>query len=872
MRQFLLCLSIMVSLVAAGGPALASRSVSAGIEQNPPLSYLDTEGHAAGILVDILREIGKKEDWQVHFVPGTLSDGIERLKNSQLDLFVTIAYSAERAQVIDFNDVNVVVNWGQIYTAKGINIQSFLDLQDKRIAVVTNDIHHRALHELITRFGITAKYKPVDKFDDVFRLLDNKDVDAGVVGRIYGMTHEKKYSVTPSTVIFNPIEVRYGFPKGKNSDIARTIDRHLTSMKEDPASAYNRAMERYLQVTTRGVRVPLWMKWILGSTVCVIFFAIGTGWYLKREVRRRTLQLNNECDERRKTEQLLADSEKNYRELVESANSIIIKVDTGRAITFFNDYAEIFFGFTKDEVLGKDIVGTILPKAESSGRDLASLFDSIVSHPEHHLACENENIRKNGSRCWISWSNRPLFDDEGQLTGILSVGQDITKRREYEQQLVYQANHDLLTGLPNRNLLKDRLEHYISLFSRNRGFLGILSLDIDNFNMINDTLGHAAGDQILIDFSHRLQDVIRKSDTLAKLSGDEFIVLPGDITTSEDAAVLAEKILSSMTAPFKIANQELFISVSIGIAAYPSDGDTVDLLLQNAETAMYEVKRSGKNDFRFFTGELNSRIHTRLSLETSLHRALENNEFVLHYQPQVEMSSGTITGMEALLRWKRDDGSITPPMEFIPALEDSGLIVSVGEWVLETACRDTLKMSEAAGRPLMLSVNISARQFQRTDIIDQLAGILEETGFPPELLRLELTESTLMGDTVATQEKLQLLKKLRVSLSIDDFGTGYSSLSYLKRLPISELKIDRAFIKNIPENKSDAVIVTTIITMAQCLDLHVVAEGVETEEQRSFLEKRQCRICQGFLFSRPIPIDQVIDLLLKDKPRSRQPD
>jgi diguanylate cyclase (GGDEF)-like protein/PAS domain S-box-containing protein len=716
---------------------------------------------------------------------------------------------------------------------------------------------------MLSQFGVKPRYIEADDFKDVFRLVQNNNADAGVVGRFFGMVNDEKYKVVATPIVFNPIEVRYGFRKVVSSGLIEAVDRNLSVMKADSNSPYHRALAKYLEVT-RHSAVPQWIKWLVPVTVGLFLLFVVLNYILRREVRRRTEELDREFEERRKAESALADSEKNYRELVESANSFIIKVDTRGLITFFNEYSEKFFGFTKHEVIGKGLVGTILPETESSGRDLAGLLDAMLSHPEHHLSGENENVRKDGSRCWISWSNRPLFDDNGQLVGMLSVGQDVTERRAYENQLVYQANYDILTGLPNRNLLKDRLEHDISLFSRNTGFLGVLSLDIDNFNIINDTLGHAAGDQLLIDFSSRLQDVIRKSDTLARLSGDEFVILPGEIPNSEDAAVLAEKILSSITAPFRIADRELFISVSIGIASYPSDGDTVELLLQHAETAMFEAKRGGKNDFRFFTGDLNNRIHNRLSLETSLHRALENDEFILHYQPQVDVASGAITGMEALLRWEKSDGTIVPPMEFIPSLEDSGLIVSVGEWVLETACRKGLEMSKAAGRPLILSVNISARQFQRADIVEQLAGILEETGFPAELLRLELTESLLMGDTEATLEKLHLLKDLGVSLSIDDFGTGYSSLSYLRRLPISELKIDRAFVMNIPENKSDAVIVNTIITMAQCLGLHVVAEGVETEEQRSFLKNQRCRTFQGFLFSRPIPAAQLTELLRKN--------
>jgi diguanylate cyclase (GGDEF)-like protein/PAS domain S-box-containing protein len=809
----------------------------------------------SGIHVDILKNIATKERWGLTFVSGNLTQGIERLKAGEIDILVPLAYSAERERDFDFNGINVVVNWGQIYTPKSKSMQSFLDLDGKVIAVVRNNIQYTAFKHMMDQFSLNPRYVEVDDFEKVFALLNQNKVDAGVVGRFFGMVNEGKYGVSPSPIVFNPIEVRYAFPKGTNPDLIQAIDRQLAAMKADPNSSYHQALEKYLQVVNKK-GLPAWIKWviIIIALLCTVVVALNA--FLRHEIRQRTKALNKEFEDRRKAEDALVDSELKYRELVESANSIIIKFDAGGSITFFNEYAERFFGFVKEEIIGCQIIGTILPETESSGRILSNLIETMFSHPEQYLTHESEAINKDGSRYWISWSNRPLIDEHGVLIGMLSVGNDITERRAYEHQLVYQANYDLVTGLPNRNLLTDRLNHDITVFTRSKGFLGLLTLDIDNFKIINDTLGHDAGNQFLFAFSKRLLDVIRKSDTVARLGGDEFAILPVGLPNGEGAAVMAEKILSSLSVPFMVGERELYVTVSIGIASYPADGDTVELLLQNSEAAMYEAKKEGKNDFRFFTDDLNTKMHQRLALETSLHHALENNEFLLYYQPQVDTSTGIITGMEALIRWQRTDGSIVPPMEFIPSLEDSGLIVSVGEWVLETACRDAKLMSDKVGRALTLSVNISARQFSRSDIVEHIAFILEETGLKPESLRLELTESLLMGDTVSTLERLHKLKELGISLSIDDFGTGYSSLSYLKKLPISELKIDRAFIKNVPENKSDAVIVNTIITIAQCLDLDVVAEGVETEEQRQFLEKQKCPTFQGFLFSKPLPLEQ----------------
>lgn len=838
----------------------AGRSVKAGVYHNPPLSIIAGTRGLSGINVDVLTTIASKEKWELSFVPGTLTQGLERLKSGEIDILVPLAYSADREKEFDFNKVTLIANWGQIYTHKSASIQSFLDLEGKRIAVIKNNIQYIALKDMLAQFGVKPVYVEVEDFQRIFELVEQRSVDAGVVGRFFGMVNEGKYKVAASPVVFNPIEVRYAFPKGANSDLSAAIDLHLDAMKKDPHSPYHDALGKYLQLTNKHM-TPIWAKWTFGIVSSLLVVIVALNALLRREVRRRTEELQQECDERCRAEDALAASEKKYRELVESANSIIIRLDPSGTITFFNEYAERFFGFPKDEIIGRPILGNILPETESSGRDLSALQATMFTHSDQLLSVESEAILRDGSRCWIAWSNRPLFDETGKLTGMLSVGNDISERRAYEQQLVYQANYDPITGLPNRNLLTDRLKHDMALLSRTKGFLGILTLDIDNFKMINETLGHDAGDQLLSAFSVRLQDVIRKSDTLARLGGDEFAILPVGLPNGEGAAVMAEKVLSSLSAPFRIAERELYVTASIGIASYPADGDTVELLLQNSEAAMYAAKSVEKNNFRFFTDDLNAKMHERLALETNLHQALENGEFILHYQPQVETSTGQITGMEALLRWQKSDGSIIPPMEFIPALEDSGLIVSVGEWVLETACRDAKTLSEQAGRSFILAVNISAKQFNRTDIVEHLEYILNETGLPPQSLRLELTESLLMGDSEATLERLHKLKDLGISLSIDDFGTGFSSLNYLKKLPISELKIDRGFVMNVTTNRSDAVIVNTIITMAQCLDLHVVAEGVETEEQKHFLEQQSCPTFQGFLFSKPLPIAQLTELI-----------
>jgi len=374
---------------------------------------------------------------------------------------------------------------------------------------------------------------------------------------------------------------------------------------------------------------------------------------------------------------------------------------------------------------------------------------------------------------------------------------------------------------------------------------------LDNFKVVNDTLGHSTGDLLLQAFTERTSTVLRPGDTFARLGGDEFVILPDGISCNQDMVLLTQRIFNVLTSPFEIEGYELFVTASIGIARYPDDGTTSDALLKHADAAMYLAKREGKNDFRFFTRDLDTKMHKRLSLESRLRRALERHEFELHYQPQIAMDSKMVTGVEALLRW-RCKGEMIAPLDFIPVLEETGLILPVGEWVLETACTEAAGWQTDTTGQLKISVNLSARQFQQQNLVAQVSAILSKTGLKPERLVLELTESLLMECGQDMMNKLEQLSALGVSLSIDDFGTGYSSLSYLAKLPIHELKIDRSFIASLPTDDTNAAIVLAITALAATLRLHVVVEGVESTEQAVFLRAAGLDTAQGFLYSRPV--------------------
>jgi diguanylate cyclase (GGDEF)-like protein len=444
------------------------------------------------------------------------------------------------------------------------------------------------------------------------------------------------------------------------------------------------------------------------------------------------------------------------------------------------------------------------------------------------------------------------------------------ERKGYQQQIEHQANYDALTGLPNRNLVHDRLKQAVYAQRQLRS-IAVVFLDLDHFKFINDSLGHNAGDTLLQNIADRLHSLVRDGDTVARLGGDEFILILNDQANEEIVYRAMHRIINKVAEPMTINDQELYITCSAGISLYPQDGPDVETLFKNADAAMYRAKEHGRNNFQFYTAEMNRFVSERLSLESSLRRALERNELLLHFQPKVDLRSGAIVGAEALVRWQHPDRGLILPDSFIPLAEETGLIVQIGEWVLRAACTQNRAWQVEELQPGTVSVNLSARQFRQEALVKSVAKILSETGLRPEHLEMELTESMVMLNAEAAIATLQGLKSIGVQLSVDDFGTGYSSLSYLKSLPIGILKIDRSFVRDIGEGDGpdDGIIAQAIIALGHSLHLKVIAEGVETEAQLKFLKARGCDEMQGHYCSMPIPPEEYRLLLTTKRHRER---
>jgi diguanylate cyclase (GGDEF)-like protein/PAS domain S-box-containing protein len=564
----------------------------------------------------------------------------------------------------------------------------------------------------------------------------------------------------------------------------------------------------------------------------------------------------------RAAEEALFEEKERAQVTLNSIGDAVLTTDLQGKVRYLNAVAEAMTGWSSADALGR-------PLAEVFAI-IAGTTREIAANPAQRAIAENRTvglssdcvlIRRDGMELAIEDSAAPIHNRDGQVTGAVLVFHDVSKSRAMALKMSHLAQHDFLTDLPNRALLTERLSQAIGRAQRHGKQVALLFLDMDYFKHINDSLGHAIGDQLLQAVAARLVECVRGTDTVCRQGGDEFVILLAEIDRPQDAAHVAEKLLAALSLPHSIDGHELHVTLSIGISIYPDDGIREDTVMQNADTAMYHAKTSGRNNYQFFTPDMNARAVQRLFVESSLRRALKQDEFILNYQPQIDLGSGVMTGSEALIRWMDPNLGLVVPDQFVQVAEECGLIVPIGQWVLREACRQVQAWLSSGLRAVRVAVNISAVQFRHKGFLESVASILTETGLAPRYLELELTESVLMHDAEASILVLEALKALGVQIAIDDFGTGYSSLAYLQRFPIDTLKIDRSFVRDIATSADGATIVSAVIGMGRNLKQRVIAEGVETPEQLAFLRTQHCAEGQGFLFDRPLSPEDFAALL-----------
>jgi diguanylate cyclase (GGDEF)-like protein/PAS domain S-box-containing protein len=566
--------------------------------------------------------------------------------------------------------------------------------------------------------------------------------------------------------------------------------------------------------------------------------------------------------ERKTAEELLFREKERAQVTLDSIGDAVLSTDLEGKVTYLNVVAEKITGWTREEAAGKDI-DEVFVIVDASTREpcVNPLRAAIKKNRTVQLTPNCILIRRDGAEFAIEDSAAPIHDQHGLATGAVIVFHDVSVARAMGAEMSHMAQHDTLTNLPNRTLLQDRLTQAISTASRNDFRIAVLFLDLDGFKHINDSLSHATGDRLLQLVAKRLLAAVRTSDTVCRLGGDEFVILLSEVAHAGDAGVKAGKILNALGAPFEMEQNTLRITGSIGVSTYPEDGRSAELLIRNADLAMYQAKEKGRSNYQFFEKGMNVRAVERQSIEGDLRFALERNEFVMHYQPKIDLTTGEITGVEALIRWQHPGRGLVGPLQFISIAEDCGLVLPIGRWVLRESCRQAKAWQDAGLPAIEMAVNVSSVEFRNDEFLESIGTILKETGLEPRYLELELTESVLMQHAEFSVPVLQKLKAMGVRLAIDDFGTGYSSLSYLRQFPIDTLKVDQSFIHEINAETDEATIISAVINMGCHLKHRVIAEGVETAEQLAFLRAHGCDEGQGYYFGRPMAALETAKLL-----------
>ncbi|HZZ91253.1 MAG TPA: EAL domain-containing protein [Usitatibacter sp.] len=610
------------------------------------------------------------------------------------------------------------------------------------------------------------------------------------------------------------------------------------------------------------IAADLWRAGVASALLLALFAGLAAlQWKLSHTRATADRALRTEVAIRRKAEAAL---NLRNRAVESSVNAVLISdlSRPGNPIEYVNPAFEKITGYSAGEVIGRD--ARFLFGGDTDQPAVLEIQKAIRERREARAVLRN--YRKDGSPFWNEYSVAPVRDEDGNVTHFVEVMNDVTEAKTYEEQLAHQANFDGLTGLANRNLLQDRLQRAIATARRDGESLAVVFLDLDNFKNINDGLGHNVGDRLLKIIAARLQACVRENDTVSRHGGDEFVILLPEAAHSRSSqeaglTVAVSKLLTHVSEPLALEGRQLRPTCSMGVSIFPHDGEDADTLLRNADAAMYRAKELGRNRMQFFTAEVHERIHQRMELESSLRLALEKQEFVLHYQPQVDLGHGGIVGIEALLRWRHPTRGLLYPGEFIAFAEETGLIVPIGEWVLNEACRQSVAWQRAGLPKVPVSVNMSALQCEQPDVVDMVRRALDASGLDANLLELEITESLSMANPGQSVPLMEALKSTGVMLAIDDFGTGFSNLSYLRRFPIDRLKIDLSFVRDIATDPGSLAISEAIISMSHNLKLQVVAEGVETEDQLALLDARQCDSIQGFYFSPPLASAPMAELL-----------
>lgn len=835
--RYLICFLLAFVIMPAGA---APRVVRVGVYDNPPKILLSRSHRISGIFGTLLQHIARGEGWVIEPVSCRWKQCLQMLERGKLDLMPDVAFSTHRAKVMDFGTVPALYSWSEVYRNPKAHLMSIRDMQGKRIAVLNGSIQEAYLKHLIKSFGLHGvTIVPTRTLTEGFSLTESGRVDAVIANNYFGDTRLSQYHLDKTPIIFQPVRLFFVTAKGRNADLLRAVDSRLARWKADQGSVYYQVLGQWNSEPVRRP-IPASVWWGVGALL--LMAAIGA-MAQRRLVMDRTRRLQI-------TEEKLA-------VVLDNVDAYIYIKDLNLQYQYVNKKVADLFGTDREQVTGCS--DDILFDQKTVARMQAD--DRRVIDQGHSITVEEDVVSKDGKikRSYLT-VKQPLHDARGHIYALCGISTDFTEQKMAQEEINRLAFFDSLTGLPNRALLLERADHALDKYGRTKSNGALLFIDLDHFKILNDTLGHTHGDALLQQVAQRLASRTRSDDTLARLGGDEFVLLMEDLgadldQSARDVESVAHKLLAAFSESYCTGDRVHNITASIGIAMFSDADGQVDVLLKRADIAMYQAKAGGRNLTKFYNSDMQASLDRQAAVGRDLHDALHNEQFVLHYQPQAD-DAGRLIGAEAVIRWNHPQKGVIGPGDFIPVAELTGQILPLGRWILKAACRQIAAWRETPGlSDLVVAVNVSARQFHHADFVGDVLGALAESDVEPQRLELELTESVLADDLESLIEKMQALKEQGVRFALDDFGTGYSSLSYLKCLPLDRLKIDQSFVRDLLTDANDLAIVKTILALGSSLDLTVIAEGVETPEQRDRLIELGCTRQQGYLVGRPAPAD-----------------
>ncbi len=825
----------------ADDSAAPTKTVRVGLYQNPPKIYRDDDGEPAGLFVRLVNAIARHENWQLQFVSCDWGNCLHLLQAGNIDLMPDVAYSEPRKQRFGFHSIPVTHRWSVVLTRADEPVLNLNDLDGKRVGLLSDSVQIATLAKVMRGLGLHYTQVTFPSYETAFQAVRDGNVDAVVSNSYYAAFSKKRFGLKESPIAFNPVALYFVTKQGDPLGLLGTVDTYLRKWRYDENSVYYAALSAAMVPKQEPV-VPPRTRELVFAIFGLLLLVLTASAVLRWQVRRRTFQLRESA--RRLDHMLSASSVVLYQLSMDS---------TGVTVRWVSDNVERLFGFQPQCVIAQRDWPQHLDPAdrEMVSRNLATLRDT------GHLVQEYRIRDARGTTRVVRDEMRVLPGVPGQSDEVVGSWNDLTEAREQAARVSFLTHYDPLTRLPNRALLHERMDDAVSRAKRERSGLAVFYVDIDRFKMINDSFGQLVGDAVLKMVGDRLSGLLRLGDVLARVGGNAFVMLMEDDAGRRDAATMAESIMETFREPMPVAAQHVALTLSVGISLFPENGDNPEDLLQGAEAAMYEAKRKGRNSHQMYSTAISEGVSERVSIAAGIHNAAANGELLLHYQPQVELTSRRMVGVEALVRWQHPLLGLIPPGRFIPVAEELGMIGDIGVWVLEEACRQVVEWDKQGLHVPRVSVNLSVQQIHGDTLIPLVQRALQDTGLDPNRLELEVTESMIMREPARATVTLEGMRALGVHLAIDDFGTGYSSLNYLKHLPINRLKIDRSFVRDIGVDRNSETISRAVISLARSLELETVAEGVEEESQLEFLLAEGCPVGQGYLFSRPVPAMQI---------------